>query len=161
MRFFLLLWSNNSEKDCFSDIVEEVCKIVNVNHHANLAVIKRFSKHCSMTDVSSSISHMWNFGTRFCCQKLTTNLLQQRCDVFDNTRELNKFQCKQQTLQTNKNELKCVLVLWVHYLVKFLVGHGSVMVCQLVHALCTLMLTNVFDQLMQKKTGLRRYKWTS
>ena len=62
--------------------------------------------------------------------------------MFDSARQLNKFQCKQQTLQTNATELKCVMFLWMHCLVNFLVGHGIVMVCQLVHALLTLMLTN-------------------
>ena len=76
--FFLPSWSNNTEKDRLSDVIEEVCRIENVNHHANLAVIKRFSNHCSMTGASSSISHTWSFKTRFCCQNSTTNLLQQR-----------------------------------------------------------------------------------
>ena len=53
MNIVWLSWSNTAKQDRLSDIVEKVCRIENVNHHANLAVSKRFSNHCSMTGISS------------------------------------------------------------------------------------------------------------
>ena len=140
-----LPWSNNTEKDRLSDVVEEICRIENMNHHAELAVITRFSKHCSMTGVFHSpyrtcggLKH--DFAARIQQQMCYSNA---NCsDVFDNTRQFNRFQCKQQTLQTNTTELKCAMILWIHCLVIFLVGHWTVMVSQLVHASLTLMVTN-------------------